>query len=163
MEYLAQRVEHRIAAPYFLYGLRWIGAAKPHQGGAHEVGPCAEGCELRQLLGAAGEQVGADDGEAGGDVDATVADDALYGIECELPLLGPLHLGVEMGEQRSARHVAGDDQVVAGGEECRAAFDLDDLDCAEWSQPDDWSLYCLAQQIAAELIREVVEGDDCEA
>ncbi len=103
------------------------------------------GMRVAQLSGVAGEQVGADDGEAGGDVDATVANDELHWIERELPLLGPLHLRVEMGEERAARHVAGDDQVVASGENCRDAFDLDDVRSAEGAQPDDWSLDCLAQ------------------
>jgi hypothetical protein len=50
-----------------------------------------------------------------------------------------------MGEERAARHVAGDDQVVGGGEDRGAAFDLDDVRSAEGAQPDDWPLDCLAQ------------------
>ena len=72
-------------------------------------------------------------------------------------------LRVEMGEQRAARHVASDDQVVAGGENCGAAFDLDNIRSAERAQPNNGALYSLAQQVPAERVRHVVEGDDREA
>ena len=96
----------------------------------------------------AGDDVGTGDGEAGGDALAAIGEDHCHRIGGEFACLRRLQVSVKRALDRAAHHIGADREVVAVGEGGESVADARGIAGAEWSDPKEWPLSRLAQEIA---------------
>src|SRR5262249_28654731 len=129
---------------HLVHAFDWVFLAERDERAAHYFRPSAVAAQWSADLRSTGSDVGAFDGDRGGDVGAAVVEHALDGMEVELAQFWPLDLRVEVCNQPATCHVAGQRDVVAGAEQYTAPLALRGFALAQDADADERPLGDLA-------------------
>jgi hypothetical protein len=105
-EKLPDEREFRVFPAQGVHALDGVGFAEPDERRAHGFGPLAIAPDRRAHVRAAGDPVGARNGDRRGDVVAAMGEDAVDRIEGEIAQFRPFYAGVKLANDGAPGHVA---------------------------------------------------------
>ena len=160
-EELAHVGEFRIFLACSVHTRDRVRLAQPDERAAHHPRPGRIAAEWTADPWSAGSKIGTDNGERGGNISAAVGGGIFEGVPLELAQFGALDQRFEIAYEAATDHVALEGNVIAGREHGGAALAFRHLAAAEYPDLDDGTFGHLTQELAGEVVGDVVERNDC--